>query len=58
MPVAWDDPSGSEDLNQIIIDIFNQAGRGTLTKDVDVPKTIPLVSINEGNLKSTLRFVN
>lgn len=57
MPVAWDDPSRSEDLNQILVDLFNQAGRGTLTKDVEVPKTIPLVSINESNLKSILRLV-
>ena len=45
MPVAWDDPSVSDDLNQILVDVFNQACRGTVTKDVEIPQTIPIMTI-------------
>lgn len=58
LPVAWDDPTDCENLNDILIDTFNQAGRGTLTKCVEVPTTIPLVTINEENLRSSLRLVD
>ena len=59
LPVGWDDPSISEDLNQLLVDVFNGAGRGTLKKkSVEIPKTIPLITINEDNLRSGLRFVS
>ena len=54
LPIGWDDPSDSKDLNQLLVDVFHQAGRGT-TKEVNVPQTIPLVTVNDDKLKKDLR---
>ena len=54
-PLGWDDPSNSVDLNQTQVNSFHQAARGTATRHVEVPQTIPLVTINSENLRRTLR---
>ena len=51
LPIGWNDPSDSKDLNQLLVDV---AGRGT-TKEVNVPQTIPLVTVNDDKLKKDLR---
>ena len=54
LPIAWDDPSDSNALQQILIDMFHQAGRGTASTEA-YPATIPLISVNDKLLKKDLR---
>ena len=56
LPLGWDDPSDSVDLNQTLVAIFHQAARGTATRCAEVPQTVPLVTINSENLRRTLRY--
>ena len=56
IPIAWDDPSDCSNLQQILVDIFHQAGRGTATKEVSYPLTMPLVAINDKILRRDLRL--
>ena len=57
LPLGWDDPSDSVDLNQTQVDIFHQATQGTATRPAEVPQTVHLVTINSQNLQRTLRHV-
>ena len=50
LPVGWDDPFIRNELNYLLIDVFNKAGRETLNRSFEIPKTIPLITINEDNL--------
>ena len=54
LPIAWDDPSDSNALQQILMDLFHQANRGTACNEAQ-PVTIPLVSVNDKILKRELR---
>lgn len=44
LPIGWDDPSDSSDLNQLLVDVFHQSTRGTARED-ETAHTIPLVAI-------------
>lgn len=50
LPIGWDDPSDSNDLNQLLVDVFHQSTRGTAKED-ETAHTIPLVTINDDKLK-------
>jgi len=56
-PIAWDDPSDSSALQQILMDLFHQASRGTACNE-SYPTTVPLVSVNDKILKKDLRYVD
>ena len=49
LPVGWDDPFIRNEF-QLLIDVFNKAGREILNRSFEIPKTIPLITINEENL--------
>jgi len=54
LPIGWDDPSDSTDLNQLLVDIFHKTTRGTARVE-EQPQTTPIVTINDDKLKKTLR---